>query len=143
MKKIDAETIILELTMDHKMVRSPILLNKDFAVPSHRWLTSKFVPFWKDYLFDLGLPQRGPWECENYAFIALAQSRIAGLWTNVIENPAFGLLIIQETAQKGAQVGQIVHAINIVRTNKGWYEFEPQKADVRPLRTSGIFYVLM
>lgn len=139
MKILSANDLAIDLRA--RGCKQPICLNQSYAIVSHRWITDHFVPFWRDYTFELGLPRRIHWECENWSLVCAAQARVAALRRTAQHNPAWGMLVVRNPGDSDAR--RDIHALCLVATERGLIEFEPQNCGIRPLRHSGLLLSLL
>ena len=108
---------------------APVLvtcLDTHYTVVTHRWLTREFLPFWAQWLFSLGSQYvLNKWDCDKFARAFQSQMHIACFQAHAAHSGAIGFIA---TNDKGG------HALNILKTDRGWYEVEPQNSRVTPLR---------
>lgn len=96
----------------------------------HSWVVNRLLVKWQDRLLSSGAKYRAEvWDCDKYAnaFKTFAQE-------SCMLNPqarcsgAVGFMSIE-------QIGDTPpHAKNLILTDAGWYEVEPQNSTITPLR---------
>lgn len=97
-------------------------LDNVYGVIEHKWLIEAFLPFWKDWLFSLGISYtREVFDCDKYARLFQSQMHISAAQAKAKYTGIIAMMVIPG------------HALNIVKTGKGWFQIEPQTSVVTPL----------
>lgn len=100
-------------------------LDNTYGVIEHRWLVEDFLPFWRGWLSKLGARWVAEnWDCDKYARAFQSQMHIA----------CFSVRASQTAAIAMVAGDHPLHAWNLLRTEKGWHEIEPQNCTTQPLR---------
>lgn len=96
---------------------SVICLDRQYGQVKHSWLTNKYLPFWENWLFQLNAKWKSEsWDCDKFARLFQSNLFISGFLSGSERTPLVGLLVTRNPS----------HATNLVKTEKGWYEIEPQ-----------------
>lgn len=101
-------------------------LDRSYGVIEGRWLVREFLPFWRGWLFRFGAEYKSEsWDCDKYARAFQCQMHIACFEANSPRTAAIAILIVESKTS---------HALNLIRTDGGWWEIEPQTSVISNLR---------
>ncbi|MGF1448993.1 MAG: hypothetical protein ACFB20_06210 [Opitutales bacterium] len=120
------DQILAELRAEGVRTRFNVTDNR-YIVPSHDWVKREYQPFFDWYLryLDTDYHAEGM-DCDNYSNfykqnLVLANLRSGGSRHGDV--PCAVMIVNQR--DKG-----IIHALNLIRTDRGWYAVEPQEGHV-------------
>lgn len=111
---------------------------KGYAVVPHEWLMDRFLPYFLDTVFRLGLrfTDEG-FDCDNYARLFRDELNLQYRLqvTTEGQEPACAVFTVRQKRTFGVVPGQsgYTHALVLVRTEKGWYVVEPQDGTISML----------
>lgn len=89
----------------------------------------KFNNWFKKIKFENGImaiDQEENLDCDNFAMLYKSFMSVANYKSKVEQEPAVGLVIVEQKNAFGGIPKGGLHMLNIVFTNKAWYIFEPQ-----------------
>lgn len=130
---LTSSDVLSELSDIHQIT----CLDPQYGVLGSDYLAKKLFPFWKDWLFDLGIQYvQDNWDCDKFARAFQSQVHIACFEAKAKVTALCGFMAL-DTPTGG-------HAINLVKTELGWLEVEPQNCTITRLRDdkSTIRYVI-
>lgn len=106
------------------------IADNTYVIPDHDWVKKQFDPYFRWYIYYLSAEYHAEgMDCDNYSDMyqqALILANLKAGGTRSGDVPCAVLVVNQR--DKG-----ILHALNLVRTNKGWYIVEPQDGLFIPL----------
>ncbi|MGF1483142.1 MAG: hypothetical protein ACFBZ8_02130 [Opitutales bacterium] len=124
------DEILAELRSSGVRTRFNVTDNR-YVVPSHTWMNEEYQPFFDWYLryLDTDYHAEGM-DCDNYSNfykqnLVLANLRSGGSRHGDV--PCAVMIVNQH--DKG-----IIHALNLIRTDRGWFAVEPQEGRIVSLR---------
>lgn len=120
-----------------KGIRLLILPDARYAVVDSSWLRDSFLPWFKDWCLQSGLSYESEArDCDKFARAFVAQAQFSA-WRR--KNRVTGALGWMGVDDRGG------HALNLVRTQHGWVEIEPQTGHTTPLRSDrrSVYYAVL
>lgn len=126
------QTITAEQIKDELLPTPVFLLDRVYGVVNHKYLASTFIPWFRDWCFASGLHYASEArDCDKFSRAFVAQAHFAAWRRQTPHTGAVGWMVVPG------------HSLNLARTEAGWLEIEPQTGELRPLRDSGIEYVVL
>lgn len=92
----------------------------------------KFNNWFSEFKFHNGvmpIDQKENLDCDNFALLYKSLFSISRYKSDTPKEPAVGLVIVEQKRPFAGIPEGLLHMLNIVFTNRGWYIFEPQTGE--------------
>lgn len=92
----------------------------------------KFNNWFSDFKFHNGvmpIDQKENLDCDNFALLYKSLFSISRYKSDTPKEPAVGLVVVEQKRPFAGIPAGLLHMLNIVFTNNGWYIFEPQTGE--------------
>jgi hypothetical protein len=93
----------------------------------------KFNNWFQDFKFQNGvmpIDQKENLDCDNFALLYKSLFSISRYKSDTKKEPAVALVIVEQKRPFAGIPAGLLHMLNLVFTNNGWYIFEPQTGEV-------------
>ena len=114
---------IMRELRDQGVMVAPVVNDHKYVVPHDQWMRNNYNEYFKAYIYYLGAQYEAEgMDCDNYADFYrqnLVLSNLKAGGAKYGDVPCATMVVNQK--DKG-----IYHALNLVRTQQGWYAVEPQ-----------------
>jgi len=120
-------------------VRMLVVPDKIYGIIDHDYIENNFTPWFLNWCFSSGLSYASESaDCDKFARAYASQAHFAAWRRKTKHTGSVGWMGVEQPDKTG-------HALNIARTEKGWFEIEPQTGKFNPLRDdlNSIFYCIM
>jgi len=131
-KTVLSRTEVMSELRHNGLLISPTVNDHKYVIPQHSWVDGDYGRYFDSYIYYLGAEYNAEgMDCDNFADfyrqnLILANLKAGGARQGDV--PCATIVVNQK--DKG-----IYHALNLIRTNRGWYVVEPQDGTFTSLNT--------